>query len=194
MATSAHELRKSWKTLGEMMSDRGLTAAELVAISPDDFAGAMTGKYNFHVDLPSVRHRIIYELNSRFKSVSVKKLVDDQDFDVFVIVSKEKPSSTALKGLEAAAGKEVQIFNLAELQFNISQHSLVPRHEPIRDEASIEAITSTFQVRSRFHFPLILTSDPMARYLGLKHGQLVRIHRISPSAGTYVMYRCCMKS
>jgi DNA-directed RNA polymerase I, II, and III subunit RPABC1 len=193
MATSAHELRKSWRTLSEMLRDRGFAAAELESISPDDFAAAMIGKYSFHIDLPSIKHRVIYELNSRFKSVSVKKLVEDPEQDIVIIIAKEKPSSTALKGLEAA-GKEVQLFHLSELQFNVSHHCLVPKHTAVRDDATIEAVMNEFQVKSRFHFPLILSSDPMARYLGLKHGQIVHIERISPSAGTYDMYRCCMKA
>ena len=193
MSTSEHELRKSWKTLSEMLKDRNVDTSELDVISPDDFAAAMAGKYSFNVDLPSIKHRIVYELNSRFKSASVKKAVEDEEFDVIIIIAKEKPSSTALKGLEAA-GKEVQVFNLAELQFNVSRHVLVPPHEPIADEVQIESIIKKCQVRSRFQFPLILTTDPMARYLGLKHGQLVRIVRASPSAGKCVLYRCCMKA
>ena len=193
MSTSEHELRKSWKTLSEMLDDRKLRAVEVDAISPDDFAAAMAGKYSFHVDLPSIKHRVVYELNSRFKAASVKKAVEDAEFDVVIVIAKEKPSSTALKGLEGA-GKEVQVFNLAELQFNVSRHVLVPPHEPIVDEARIDSIVKKCQVRSRFQFPLILTTDPMARYLGLKHGQLVRIVRVSPSAGKYVLYRCCMKA
>lgn len=194
MTTSEHELRKSWKTLLEMLADRGHNeCTEMTAISPDDFASAMAGKYSFHMDLPSIKHRIIYELNSRFKTPSVKKLLEEAEYDVFVIIAKEKPTSAALKGLEAA-GKEVQVFNLAELQFNVSKHSLVPPHSPIIDEAEIESVLKQHQVKSRFHFPLILTSDPMARYLGLKHGQLVRIVRTSPSAGKYILFRCCLKA
>lgn len=194
MSTSEHELRKSWKTLGEMFIDRGHTdCLEVASISPDDFAAAMAGKYSFHIDIASIKHRIIYELNSRFKTPSVKKLLEEADVDVFIIVAKEKPTSAALKGLEAA-GREVQVFNLSELQFNVSKHSLVPPHHPITDESEIEEILKQYQVKSRFHFPLILSTDPMARYLGLKPGQLVKIVRASPSAGTYTLFRCCMKA
>ena len=188
------ELQRSWTTIREMLRDRGhATVPEIEAISPEDVVGAMGGRYAFHIDAPSIRHRIVYELSSRFKSSNVRKLLDVPDIDVIIIVVREPPTSTSLKGLESS-GKELHLFNITELQFNVSRHAFVPPHEPIREEADIEAIVNSFQVRSRFQFPLILSTDPMARYLGLKHGQLVKITRASPSAGHHTMYRCCMKA
>ena len=64
----------------------------------------------------------------------------------------------------------------------------------IFDEVAIGEITKAYNVKSRFHFSIILSTDPMARYLALKHGQLVRISRFSQSSGTYVLYRCCQKA
>ena len=40
--------------------------------------------------------------------------------------------------------------------------------------------------------PLILKSDPMSRYLGLKNGDIIKITRNSQSSGEYIVYRCCM--
>ena len=188
------ELQRSWKTLREMMHDRGHTdVPEFSSVSPEDIVGAMGGRYAFHIDAPSIRHRIVYELSSKFKSSNVKKLLDAPDIDVVIVVVREQPTSTSLKGLESS-GKELHFFNITELQFNVSRHDFVPPHEPIRDERVIDAIVHEFQVRSKFQFPLILSTDPMARYLGLKHGQLVKVTRASPSSGHYTLYRCCTKA
>jgi DNA-directed RNA polymerase I, II, and III subunit RPABC1 len=145
------------------------------------------------VDVPSIRYRIVFELGARFKSSNIKKLLEREDVSTFVLVVREVPTSTALKGLEAA-GREIQLFKLDELQYNVSRHALVPPHESLRDDKDVAEVLDRYQLRNRWHLPLILSTDPMARYLGLRHGDVVRITRPSPSAGAYTLYRCCMKA
>jgi DNA-directed RNA polymerase subunit H (RpoH/RPB5) len=105
-----------------------------------------------------------------------------------IVVVREKPAQG--KGVDELA-RDIHLFPIKELQYNVSRHGMVPRHEPVRNEAEILAVLARYRLKSRFQLPLILSSDPMARYLALKPGQLVRITRPSPSAGTYVLYRCC---
>lgn len=197
MSLSELDIRRCWATLKDMIADRGLDAPELLAISAEDMSAAAAGKLVFHLDAPSIRCRFVFELGARFKSSNIKKLLEKTDgIDTFMLIVREAPTSTALKGLEATAGKGkcIELFRLDELQYNVSRHQLVPPHIAVRDEATILSVLEKYQLRNRWHLPLILTSDPMARYLGLKHGELVRIDRPSPSAGSYTLYRCCMKA
>ena len=187
------EVQKSFVTLRQMLIDRGVDTSSLNQISAEDITSISSSRNVFHVDIASCRYRLIFDMNPKFKLADVRKLLEEEGPTVFVVIAKDKPAHAALKGV-AELKKDVQFFDLRELQFNVSQHTLVPKHEPIRDEAVIDALVSKYKLKSRFQFPLILTTDPMARYLALKPGQLVKITRASPSSGSYVLYRCCMKA
>ena len=86
----------------------------------------------------------------------------------------------------------IQFFELREVMFNVTKHSLVPKHEVIDEEEEINSIVKRHNVKNKLQFPLILKTDPIARYYGMKPGNLVRVTRVSPSSGEYVMYRCCV--
>ena len=81
---------------------------------------------------------------------------------------------------------------MSELLFNISKHCLIPKHEPIRDDDAIQEIIARYSLKARQQLPLIFKTDPMARYLGLRPKELVKITRYTPAAGEYVIYRCCV--
>jgi DNA-directed RNA polymerase subunit H (RpoH/RPB5) len=191
----SNEVRKSFGTIKEMLHDRGVDVASLASVSPDDVI-AMSGSMSvFHLDVPSCAHRIVYDMNPKFKLADIRKLLEDDTVVVVLVITKDQagPTHAALKGVDEL-GKDVQFFDIRELQFNVSHHNLVPKHEPLREEPDIEAVVKRYSLKSRFMLPLILSNDPMARYLALKPGQVVRITRNSPSAGTYVLYRCCMRA
>ena len=71
--------------------------------------------------------------------------------------------------------------------FNVFEHYLVPKHEILsRDEK--EEVLKKYRVEP-YQFPLIKTSDPIAKVIGARFGDLIRIVRKSPTAGEYVSYR-----
>jgi DNA-directed RNA polymerase I, II, and III subunit RPABC1 len=191
--TTESEIARSYCTIREMVHDRGQDASSLDSL-PVASVVALGGVGKvFHVDAPSCSMRVVYDMHPKFKVADVKKLVEEASaagLTQVLLVVREPPVQG--KGLDELA-KDVQMFLISELQINVSKHTLVPLHEPIRDEAEIEAVLQRYQLKSRFQLPLLLSSDAMAKYLALKPGQVVRITRPSPSAGTYIQYRCCTR-
>lgn len=170
-------------------------AEDLSVLSSENVVAAAGNLTVFHIDLPTCRHRILFDLAARFKLIEVRKSLEAQDveLDVVILVVFNKPTTAAHKSINELK-RDIQIFTLGELQYNVTEHTLVPRHAPIRSETQIREILRRYQLPDRYKMPLIPSSDPVARYLALKPGQLVCITRPSPSCGLYVSYRCCMKS
>jgi DNA-directed RNA polymerases I, II, and III subunit RPABC1 len=80
-----------------------------------------------------------------------------------------------------------EYFNLKELVVNITKHELVPKHQLIGND-EIKALLQRYRVKLT-QLPKILVTDPVAKYYGLKRGAVVKILRISETAGVYVTYR-----
>jgi DNA-directed RNA polymerase subunit H (RpoH/RPB5) len=116
--------------------------------------------------------------------------------DNLVIIAHEKiniPGSsfeTMLNNFYNQKGYFVQIISLTQLLINIVEHRDVPKHEVITEVEKKELLEKYYITES--NLPNILRDDPMAVYLGLTPGEIVRILRPSPTSGTYISYRICV--
>jgi len=69
----------------------------------------------------------------------------------------------------------------------IFDHFLVPKHEVV-SEKEIEAIKKLYNAELS-QFPKIYVDDPAAKAIGAKAGEVVKITRASPTAGSSIYYR-----
>ncbi len=76
---------------------------------------------------------------------------------------------------------------MSEKKFDILKHELVPKHEVVPIEEAVK-ILKELGVRPE-QLPWIRASDPVARAIGAKPGDIVRIVRKSETAGEIVVYR-----
>ncbi len=106
-----------------------------------------------------------------------------------IVVGPCKLSPQAKEVVEqfAQKGTIVEYFMEDELLFDITEHSLVPKHE-VLTSAEKKALLSKYRLNNLM-LPQIQKSDPVARFLGMQSGQVARITRKTKGNATCVTYR-----
>lgn len=186
---------KSFSTIIEMLGDRGMNFTMLEPKQIETFIVSQMNKPGFEIVLGN-QIRLVYYLAIKFRWSELKKMFENETttYDLTILIIREKISQNNMKQLNAL-NIPFQVFLLKELQFNISKHILVPKHEVIRDPEEIKTIMdklSLKSVKSKTQLPIIQRTDAMARWLNLRSGDIIKISRPSPTSGVYVTYRCCM--
>ena len=111
-----------------------------------------------------------------------------------IIVIAQNVTPFAKTAIDQQQAKEIRIecFKMSELMINITDHIDVPRHVVLSDDEK-QYVFDTIDPQPE-NYPLILRTDPMAKYLGLVPGMMVRIERsgFKNMARTNVKYRICV--
>lgn len=76
---------------------------------------------------------------------------------------------------------------MAKKEIDITQHELVPKHTKVSDKEKEQALEE-YGI-TVMDLPKIKMDDPAINHLDAKAGDVIRIERPSPTAGTTVFYR-----
>ena len=179
------------KTVKQMLEDRGVKTQNLNTISLAEL-DILIKNNNDHIFQIFVNNslRIIYYLSTKSPKLTtietfISKLNNTDEIKEIILITKDKLNMIINNW-------DVQMFSIKELLFNVTKHELVPKHELISDESKINELVEKYNLKSKLQFPIIVKTDPIAKYFNIKSGQLMKITRISPSAGEVIVYRCCV--
>ena len=189
------------KTLSKMMEDRGYTVEESQKeLSFQDWLAKNNNRttlnglfYKKGGDNQDNIARLYFEYIEGIK-------ISANDIGIFFSNMKEAKADSGIiiiSGILTSQAKQkigdinfelqVECFNIADLMVNITEHSYVPKHYVLSDEEK-SMLLKRYKIKDS-QLPKILATDPVARYLGLRRGNVVKIIRDSETAGKYVTYR-----
>eukprot|EP00126_Sphaerothecum_destruens_P002682 Sdes_comp16108_c0_seq1m5332 len=136
----------------------------------------------FFPDDPKVGVKPIRQYCQRMQEESIQKAI------IVVQIGMTAFARQALSGM--APKYLLEQFQESELLVNITEHELVPTHVVLTMEEK-NTLLQRYKLRDT-QLPRIQMVDPIARYFGLRRGQVVKIIRKSETAGRYVTYRLCV--
>ncbi|BGP10212.1 DNA-directed RNA polymerases II 24 kDa polypeptide (RNA polymerase II subunit 5) [Rhodotorula toruloides] len=194
------------RTAHELVRARGYAIAdEEIGMSLDDFkqqyaAGGTAidkAKINFSAAKEGAPEEQIYIFYAEEASVGIKTMrkfidiLESQKIPRGILIYKTSMTPSANKVITAMAQQfTIEAFQESELLVNITHHVLVPKHEVLKPEDK-KLLLQKYRLKDT-QLPRIQLHDPVARYYGLKRGQVVKITRPSETAGRYVSYRLCL--
>jgi len=138
----------------------------------------------------------IFVFFSDERSVGVKTMrklltiLEEKSIQRGIIVFPGNMTPSARKVIVAmAATYRLEEFSESDLLVNITHHTLVPKHEVLTPDEK-KLLLQKYRLKET-QLPRIQLADPVARYYGLRRGQVVKITRPSETSGRYASYRIC---
>jgi len=187
------------KTTLELLEDRHYEVPEeLKNISYYDFKELFDkNQLDFLVEHKEDKNKQIYIYHhidtknfSKKDLVNLGKMIKD-DYPTkitnVILIVDDNPTSQITKELTTQEYKNFEIFLLKELLINISKHMYQPKFEILNKEETENVFKENGFNAS--NCPILLSTDPIAKYYGMKSGQLIRIIRRSATTGESVYYR-----
>ena len=114
--------------------------------------------------------------------------------DTLLIIVEDEPNDTIItkvKYLYDKMGIFVVLHRITRLQFNILNHSLVPKCE-ILDDENVQQLQKTYNITDIKKIPEISRFDPQALAMSLRPGQICKFDRNSATSMNYTYYRICI--
>ena len=162
------------ETVSEMISQRGYSITE-----SDDDRIIATNTYGDQI-VVFAQPIIKFNVDRIKECISILDKIKQKHCIVIYTDSVTAPTKKLVKN---SVDIKIEIFTQAELQYNITKHRLVPKHERLPSKEAKE-FKKTFGVK----FAALLITDPITRFYNYQRGDVIKITRVS-DRGVYITYR-----
>tara|TARA_Y100000741_G_C18261691_1_gene560720 strand:+ start:2441 stop:3073 length:633 start_codon:yes stop_codon:yes gene_type:complete len=144
----------------------------------------------FHVQKKPIRTQYIEEYIDEIYNIE-EKLSEN---DILIIIGTDNINDTTKNYITSLyIDRKINIIylSLKELQYNVLEHKLVPKHSILSPE-QITTVKTRYNITKNSEFPEISRFDPVAKAIGASPGDIIRIERKSKTAITSDYYRYCV--
>ncbi|KAG8907164.1 DNA-directed RNA polymerases II 24 kDa polypeptide (RNA polymerase II subunit 5) [Tulasnella sp. 403] len=205
MSDDDREIARLWRinrTIHELVQDRGYEVSEdelamdLQTFKEQYARNGMVDRnsLNFFTNAIHNPSQSIFIFFSDEKNVGIRTMkkfigiLEEKKIGSGIIIYSHSMTPASKKVINTMASTyRLEEFAESDLLVNITHHKLVPRHELLSDDEK-RALLERYRLRET-QLPRIMLSDPVARYYGLRRGQVVKITRPSETSGRYASYR-----
>ena len=211
---SVNKLFKSRDVITEMLETRGFDLEQYKNFSLNEIEAMFKAtEKKTTAELGSLDMTVVnsqggklyvkYLMASKLRTSNFKTLIDEmlegflQSGDEIIFILKDTVNNmdtfdSMLEGYLTVNNVFIQIFSLDNLLFNITKHDLVPKMRIISPEEKANVLERYSAKPSQM--PQILKSDPQAKFLGVRKGDMCEIIRASETSGHSVTYRMCLQN
>lgn len=217
-SNTLNEIYNSRKTLLKYLKSQGydttnhenFTIAEISAMeqaSNQQNSHALTNQLNFELKAKKTEKdeektcSVVYYVNKAMKKTVLQELIDEYyDHDdknkylcslIIVTISVNDTNMNIVREMWEKYGEYCVLYDLASLQYNVIEHSFVPKHKKLTEEEK-ENIMKKYNISNDSQFPEISMFDPVARAILLRPGELCEITRYEKISFKNVFYRICV--
>ena len=114
--------------------------------------------------------------------------------DTLIIIIEDEPNETTINKIKYLYNRDgifVVIHNINRLQYNILNHTFVPKCE-ILGNNEVEELKKKYNILRTKQLPEISRFDPQALAMCMRPGQVCKFKRESSTALLYDYYRICV--
>jgi len=181
------------KIIVEMLRDRGYTHADMI---PADSYKELNSYYNgdpkilymhgYHQDY---KIRIQFSSGNKVGIQSIRGMIKNSkndDCKSLILIHRNNVTNPA-KGELKKTAFPVELFDINELQVNITKHDLSPSYECLTvDQKNILLTKQKWNISD---LPRLLRTDPICRYFAYPIGSVVKIRGSSVEGGIDTSFR-----
>lgn len=202
-----NKLYVSRKILIELLENQGFNVENVNNFSNNDIhIMAKNNQLDMFLtnDTNNQKIYVKYYITKELRPQNVNDIVDElfvieellHTGDQLLIITKSFMNDTLKNELEKVWSNQniyVNLMSIAELQFNILKHEMVPKHVKL-NETEKEEFFNKYNIYKIERIPEISRFDPVAKVIGLQPNDVCKIIRPSRTSIHGIYYRTCINN